>query len=121
MLRHRHETGKSRILALEGGFHGRTIGALSLTHKPAFREPFGDLIDGIEFLPFNDADALEHRFDDDVAGIVLEPIQGEASSRSRRSTCCAHASSPTSTRRSWCSTRSRPGSAAPGNGSASKG
>lgn len=78
VLRHRHETGKSRVLALEGGFHGRTVGALSLTHKPSYREPFGDLVEGIEFLPFDDAAALEHRFDDDVAGIVLEPIQGEA-------------------------------------------
>ncbi|GAB3847208.1 acetylornithine transaminase [Nesterenkonia populi] len=78
VLKHRQEASKSRILALEGAFHGRTVGALSLTHKPAYREPFGELIEGVEFLPFNDLAALEHRFDDDVAGIVLEPIQGEA-------------------------------------------
>ncbi|RJN32189.1 acetylornithine transaminase [Nesterenkonia natronophila] len=79
VLRHRETTGKRRILALEGSFHGRTVGALSLTHKPAYREPFGELISGVEFLPFNDLDALEAAFaDDDVAGIFLEPIQGEA-------------------------------------------
>ncbi|GAA1818693.1 acetylornithine transaminase [Nesterenkonia flava] len=79
VLRHRRSTGKTRILALEGGFHGRTSGALSLTHKPAFREPFGDLIPGVEFLPVNDGEALERAFvADDVAGLFLEPIQGEA-------------------------------------------
>lgn len=79
VLRHRQNTDKPRILALEGSFHGRTTGALSLTHKPAYRDPFGELISGVEFLPFNDLTALEQAFEhDDVAGIFLEPIQGEA-------------------------------------------
>lgn len=79
VLRHRKNTGKPRILALEGSFHGRTSGALSLTHKPAYREPFGELIHGVEFLPVNDLTALEQAFENgDVAGIFLEPIQGEA-------------------------------------------
>lgn len=79
VLRHRKDTAKPRILALEGSFHGRTSGALSLTHKPAYREPFGELIGGVEFLPFNDLAALEGAFEnDDVAGFFLEPIQGEA-------------------------------------------
>ena len=79
VLRHRESTGKPRILALENSFHGRTLGALSLTHKPAFREPFGQLIGGVEFLPANDTAALEAAFaDDDVAGLFCEPIQGEA-------------------------------------------
>ncbi|TLP74185.1 acetylornithine transaminase [Nesterenkonia sphaerica] len=79
VLRHRHSTAKPRILALEGSFHGRTTGALSLTHKPAYREPFGELVSGVEFLPFNDLGALETAFaQDDVAGVFLEPIQGEA-------------------------------------------
>lgn len=79
VLRHRQQTGTTRILALEGGFHGRTTGALSLTHKPAYREPFGDLIGGVEFLPPNDVPALEAAFDaGSVAGMIAEPIQGEA-------------------------------------------
>ena len=84
VLRHRKDTGKSRILALEGGFHGRTAGALSLTHKPAFREPFGRLIEGIDFLPPDDLSALEAALDENVAGIFLEPIQGEAGVRPLR-------------------------------------
>ncbi len=78
VLRHRKDTGRGRILALEGGFHGRTTGALALTHKPAFREPFGDLLGGVEFLAPNDIGALEEALTDDVAGLFLEPIQGEA-------------------------------------------
>ncbi|MGO1193094.1 MAG: acetylornithine transaminase [Nesterenkonia sp.] len=79
VLRHGQSTGRRRILALENGFHGRTVGALSLTHKPAYREPFGDLIGGVEFLAPNDLSALEAAFSDgDVAGIFCEPIQGEA-------------------------------------------
>ncbi|GAA4917544.1 acetylornithine transaminase [Nesterenkonia rhizosphaerae] len=79
VLRHRQSSGKGRILALEGSFHGRTLGALSLTHKAAYREPFGELIGGVDFLAPNDISALEAAFaDGDVAGVILEPIQGEA-------------------------------------------
>ena len=78
VLRHRKDAGRGRILALEGSFHGRTTGALALTHKPAFREPFGDLLTGVEFIPPNDIAALEQALTDDVAGLFLEPIQGES-------------------------------------------
>jgi acetylornithine/N-succinyldiaminopimelate aminotransferase len=71
-------TGRPRILALEGAFHGRTMGALALTHKAAYREPFEPLAPGVEFVPFGDSDALEAAMGDDVAAIVIEPIQGEA-------------------------------------------
>jgi acetylornithine aminotransferase len=74
-------TGRPRILAQEGAFHGRTMGALALTHKAAYREPFEPLPGGVEFLPFGDAAALEAAMGDDVAAIVLEPIQGEAGVR----------------------------------------
>ena len=74
-------TGRPRILALEGAFHGRTLGALALTHKPAYREPFEPLPGGVEHLPFGDADALRAAMDDQVAAVVLEPIQGEAGVR----------------------------------------
>ncbi|MDO8107469.1 acetylornithine transaminase [Isoptericola sp. b441] len=74
-------TGRTRILAQEGAFHGRTMGALALTHKRAYREPFEPLPPGVEFLPFGDAAALEAAMDDDVAAIVLELVQGEAGVR----------------------------------------
>ena len=74
-------TGRPRILALEGAFHGRTMGALALTHRPAYREPFEPLPGGVEHLPFGDVDALRAAVDDTVAAVVLEPIQGEAGVR----------------------------------------
>ncbi len=74
-------TGRPRILALEGAFHGRTMGALALTHKPAYREPFEPLPGGVEHLPFGDVDALAAAMGDDVAAVVLEPVQGEAGVR----------------------------------------
>jgi acetylornithine aminotransferase len=74
-------TGRPRILAAEGGFHGRTMGALALTHKPAYREPFEPLPAGVTHLPYGDLDALAAALDDTVAAVVLEPIQGEAGVR----------------------------------------
>lgn len=74
-------TGRPRILALEGAFHGRTMGALALTHKAAYREPFEPLPGGVEFLPFGDVDALRAAVADDVAAVVLEVVQGEAGVR----------------------------------------
>lgn len=70
-------TGRPRVLALEGGFHGRTMGALSLTGKPALRAPFEPLVPGVEHLP-STIEALESAIDDDVAALVVEPIKGEA-------------------------------------------
>nr|WP_235563301.1 acetylornithine transaminase [Arthrobacter sp. Soil782] len=72
---------RTRILALEGGFHGRTMGALALTAKQAYREPFEPLPGGVEHLPCNDIAALEAALDESVAAVVLEPIQGEAGVR----------------------------------------
>ncbi|GAA5033267.1 acetylornithine transaminase [Terrabacter aeriphilus] len=74
-------TGRSRIVALEGSFHGRSTGALALTHKPAYREPFEPLIPGVVFVPPNDADALRAAVDDTTAALFVEPIQGEAGVR----------------------------------------
>jgi len=70
-------TGRPRILALEKSFHGRTMGALSITGKPALRAPFEPLLSGVEFLPTS-IEALEAAIGDDVAALVLEPIKGEA-------------------------------------------
>ena len=68
---------KTRILALENSFHGRTMGALSITHTPKYREPFAPLIPGVEFVRFNDVADLDAKFDSTVCAIVLETIQGE--------------------------------------------
>jgi acetylornithine/N-succinyldiaminopimelate aminotransferase len=68
---------KTRILALENSFHGRTFGALSITHPPKYREPFGPLVPSVEFVRFNDTADLESKFDDSVGAIVVEVFQGE--------------------------------------------
>ena len=73
-------TGRTRILAAESSFHGRSTGALALTWKPAYREPFEPLLPDVGFVPYNDAAALERAVRQagaDLAAIVLEPIQGE--------------------------------------------
>ena len=68
---------KTRILALENSFHGRTMGAVSITHTAKYREPFAPLIPGVEFVRFNDIADLEAKFDNTVCAIAIEPIQGE--------------------------------------------
>jgi acetylornithine/N-succinyldiaminopimelate aminotransferase len=76
----RQKTGdgsKFRFLALENSFHGRTFGALSITHTRKYREPFEPLVPGAEFVRFNDVADLEAKFTSDVCAIVIEPIQGE--------------------------------------------
>jgi len=71
-------TEKTRILALENSFHGRTFGALSITHTLKYRAPFEPLVPGVEFVTFNDVTDLEAKFNEHVCAIVIEPIQGEA-------------------------------------------
>jgi predicted acetylornithine/succinylornithine family transaminase len=73
----RISAGKGEILALENSFHGRTLGALSVTGQPKYRQSFEPLLPGARFLPANDIGALEQAFSDGTAGIVLEWIQGE--------------------------------------------
>ena len=86
------EPHRTRLLALEGGFHGRSLGSLSLTHKAAYREPFGPLPGDVEFLPISTTDdpigALESAFSQvavdnrgPVAALFVEPVQGEAGIR----------------------------------------
>ena len=70
--------GRPRILALENAFHGRTMGALALTHKEAYRSPFEPLPGGVEFIPAGDVEALRPALGPDVAALIVEPIQGEA-------------------------------------------
>jgi acetylornithine/N-succinyldiaminopimelate aminotransferase len=71
-------TGRANVVVAEGGFHGRTTGALSLTSKASYREPFVPLLPGITFVPYGDSDALRGAVDGETAAILLEPIQGEA-------------------------------------------
>jgi acetylornithine aminotransferase/acetylornithine/N-succinyldiaminopimelate aminotransferase len=68
---------KTRFLAMENSFHGRTFGAVSITYPAKYREPFEPLVPGAEFVKFNDVADLESKFDDSVCAIVLETIQGE--------------------------------------------
>jgi len=75
--RKRGATEKTRVLALERSFHGRTFGALSVTHSMNYREPFEPLVPGVEFVRLNDTADLEAKFDDSVCAIVVEAIQGE--------------------------------------------
>jgi acetylornithine aminotransferase len=71
-------TGRPRMIAAEGAFHGRTMGALALTGQPAKRAPFEPMPAGVEFVPYGDIDALRAAVDSDVAAVFLEPILGEA-------------------------------------------
>ncbi|MFT4299523.1 MAG: acetylornithine transaminase [Aeromicrobium sp.] len=77
-LKATRRTGRTRVVATEGSFHGRTMGALSLTSKSAYREPFEPLPGEVVFVPYGDAAALEAVVDETVAAFVVEPIQGEA-------------------------------------------
>ena len=72
---------RTKIIALEGAFHGRTMGALALTAKEAYRAPFAPLPGGVVHIPFGDIEALRAAVDDTTAAVFLEPIQGEAGVR----------------------------------------
>ena len=76
-LRSKHGENKTRILALENSFHGRTFGALSITWPIKYRQPFEPLVPGVEFVKFNDVADLESKFNDSVCAIIMETIQGE--------------------------------------------
>lgn len=73
-------TGRTRILAAENGFHGRTMGALAMTGQPAKREPFEPMPAGVEFFPYGDIAALTalvEKAPSDTAAVIIEPLQGE--------------------------------------------
>jgi acetylornithine aminotransferase len=71
-------TGRPSVVATEGGFHGRTMGALSLTGQKAKRAPFEPLPEGVTFVPYGDADRLREAVGASTAAVFLEPVQGEA-------------------------------------------
>ena len=71
----------TKFLALEQSFHGRTFGAMSTTYKAKYREPFGPVVPGVEFVRFNDVSDLRTNFSSDVCAILVESIQGEGGIR----------------------------------------
>jgi len=71
-------TGKVKVVAAQGAFHGRTMGALSLTGQPAKREPFLPLIKGVKHVPYGDIEAMRKAITKKTAMVIIEPIMGEA-------------------------------------------
>jgi acetylornithine aminotransferase len=71
-------TGKYRIVAAQGAFHGRTMGALSMTGQPSKREPFLPLVKGVKHVPYGDIKAMRRAITSKTAMVILEPIMGEA-------------------------------------------
>ncbi|QDT67676.1 Acetylornithine aminotransferase [Planctomycetes bacterium MalM25] len=70
-----------KIITFTGGFHGRTLGATSATAQPKYHEGLGPLVAGFTYCPFGDLDAVREAIDDETAGILVEPIQGEGGIR----------------------------------------
>ena len=73
----RLHTGRKRFIAAQNSFHGKTFGSLSATGRELFRAPFYPLLEGFSHVPFGDIAALEKEMDENVAGVLLEPVQGE--------------------------------------------
>jgi acetylornithine/N-succinyldiaminopimelate aminotransferase len=71
-------TGRTRVVAMEDAFHGRTMGSLALTSKAAYREPFEPLPGDVTWVPYGDVDALAAAVTEETAAVVIEPLQGEA-------------------------------------------
>jgi len=71
-------TGKVRIVAAQGAFHGRTMGALSMTGQPSKREPFLPLVKGVKHVPYGDIEAMRKAVTKKTAMVIIEPIMGEA-------------------------------------------
>jgi len=73
----RSATGNSKIVATMQGFHGRTMGALATTWKSKYKKPYEPLIGDVDFVPYDDGDALAEAVDDETAAVIVEPVQGE--------------------------------------------
>ncbi|MEM7113752.1 MAG: acetylornithine transaminase [Chloroflexota bacterium] len=74
-------TGKTDVVATMRGFHGRTMGALSATHNPKYRKPFGPLVPGFTHVPYGKLDKMEAAISEQTAAIIIEPVQGEGGVR----------------------------------------
>ena len=81
LLRDQGKQIGTKFLALDQSFHGRTFGAVSTTHKAKYREPFGPVVPGVEFVAFNDVADLRSKFSNEVCAILVEAIQGEGGVR----------------------------------------
>ncbi|WP_292488002.1 acetylornithine transaminase [Methanohalobium sp.] len=68
---------KTDFVAAEQSFHGRTMGSLSVTYKEKFKKPFAPLIEDVNFVPYNDSQAVADSITDNTAAVIVEPIQGE--------------------------------------------
>ncbi len=77
----RASTGRSKLISTSGGFHGKTLGALSVMGREKYRKPFEPLLPGVEFVPFGDTAAAVAAIDGETAAIIVEPIQGEGGIR----------------------------------------
>lgn len=73
----RKYTGKPGIIAMNGAYHGKTFGALSVTYNEKYRKSFMPLLEGVKFVPYSDPDKLEGAIDDMTGTVIVEPIQGE--------------------------------------------
>ncbi len=97
LLRSEGKTIGTKFLALEQSFHGRTLGSVSTTYKAKYREPFGPVVPGVEFVRFNDVADLRAKFSNEVCAILVESIQGEGGIRPLTQEFFAEARALTST------------------------
>jgi acetylornithine/LysW-gamma-L-lysine aminotransferase len=77
----RLSTGRAGVVATMRGFHGRTLGALSATHKKEYRDPFGPLVPGFSHVPFNNLERMEQAITGETAAVLVEVVQGEGGVR----------------------------------------
>ena len=73
----RKYSGRHGVIAMNGAYHGKTFGALSVTYSEKYRKSFMPLLDGVKFVPYNDPSMLEQAIDDTIGTVIVEPIQGE--------------------------------------------